>query len=325
MKTRRARPVDRAMSVQRQPKVTIRTLWVDKVKAVAGNPPGAQEPWYLTLPGSSGLDIQSLVDEGLLSLTEVNSIKEADQHKVVALESSPQAYLRLQKRFPGLRIRQADFRSLIHGEGQFKWPLGEEERFCRARVVNLDINAPLKGTATENGVVFPVLEWIRKLCQIHAKPPRIDWTLCLTLHGDIMWHNEVNAWMKRFVSENVRREVVFRDRCKMFLGEDLLGNMLEENNTDLNSLDPLKKQQVIMVLVPKIIARLVHNEGWRVLTEQNLRYGGGSVAPMVTWIVFFTWNQEAHATPDATYREALQHILENVGFVSEDGEIRTTE
>lgn len=74
-------------------------------------------------------------------------------------------------------------------------------------------------------------------------------------------------------------------------------------------------------MVPKLIARVVHNEGWRVQTEKNLQYGGGEHAPMVTWIVRFNWDEDATATPDALYRSALRNIFSGVGVVTDDGSV----
>ena len=74
-------------------------------------------------------------------------------------------------------------------------------------------------------------------------------------------------------------------------------------------------------MVPKIISRLVHNEGGKIHTERNLRYGGGAKAPMVTLIVRFTWDDNAAATPDKIYREALRDIFSGAGIITEDGQI----
>lgn len=315
------RPVDDAMSEDRPEKRVIRNLWLEEVRAVAHQNPSSDEPWYLTLPGAGGRDIQLLIEDGLISLTEVSSIADEDQGKIVAVECNSQAIAALQKRFIGLRIKEVDFRSFIRAEGQFSWPEGEDEKYCRARVVNLDLNIPLKALIADKAVVFPVPAWIDKLCQIHAKEPRIDWTLCLTLHGEVMWPEAANLYTRRFLCENLGRELLFDEGCKKFFGEKLYETITREDYPNFAELDRIDQQKIIMVIVPKIIARLVHDKGWRARTKRNLRYGGREHAPMVTWIVKFTWDEEAIAEPDATYREALCNIFSGVGVVTEHGEI----
>lgn len=315
------RPIDQAMAENRPAKGVIRSRWVEEVKEVARQHPNSEVPWFLTLGGAEGHDIQLIIEAGLISLTEVNSIAEKDLNKIVAVERNNQAVLALQKKFTGLRIKQVDFRSLIRGEGQFAWPDGEDIECCRARVINLDFDISLSAHYEDGHVSFPVLEWIRKLSQIHARPPRTDWTLCLTLHGEVVWPENVSRWTKTFLRENLRREPVFAENCKEFFGEELLKYLIQDDDIDFATLDREDQQKFFMVMVPKIITKLVHNEGWKVRTELNLRYGEGNQAPMVTWIVKFTWDGNATATPDTLYRTALCEILSNAGVVTDDGNI----
>jgi len=317
------RPVDKAMSEERIEKNVIRSLWLDIVKNVAKEHPETDVPWYITLSGAEARDIQLLIDEEIISLTEVGAIQENDQNKVIAVENNNQAILDLQKKLPGLKIKQAPFQDLIRGESFFSWPEGDDEKFCRAHVVNLDLNSPLRGTAHEGEVRFPVLSWIKKLCQLHGKSPRYDWTLCLTLHGEVVWPEEVSIWTKTFLAENLCREPGFADGCKELLGGDLVTKVRGCSPTKFSNFNKVDQQKIIMVLVPKMIAKLVHNEGWNIATKQNLRYGQEGCAPMVTWIVKFTWTQSGTATPDAIYRAALKDIFSSAGVITDTGEIET--
>ena len=310
------------MAEERSEKQTIRSLWVEEVKSVAEHYPDSDVPWYLTLSGSEGKDIKLLIKEGLISLTEVNSIVEKDQHKIVAVENNNIAIAKLQRQFMGLKIKEVDFRSLIRGDSTFHWPQGQDEKYCRAHVVNLDLNDPLQGTKENDSINFPVLSWIRKLCQLHEKSPRKDWTLCLTLHGEIVWPDEVNEWIKQFLAENLNRECAFAQSCREFLGDVLFSQVTNCATVDFTTLDRAGQQKIIMIMVPKIITNLVHNTGWHVLTERNLRYGEDEEhAPMVTWIVKFTWSGQASAQPDALYRSALRDIFTGAGIVTDSGEI----
>lgn len=313
------RPVDLAMAEDRPEKRTIRALWIEEVKSVAAEYPEDDIPWYLTLSGAQGRDIQLLIDEGLISLTEVNSIAAQDQGKVVAVENNSQAILILQKRFIGLRICEVPFQNLVRGEGLFSWPQGEHEKLCRARVINLDLNASLSARFCEEEIIFPVLSWIRKLCQIHSRPPRIDWTLCLTLHGEINWPQDVNPWTRDFFSENLQREAIFANGCRELFGEEFLDILTQDDCPDFTDLDREDQQRFIMVIVPKIITRLVHNDGWRVQTDRNLRYGGVDRALMVTWIFKFAWDGTALARPNSLYRSGLRDILARAGTITETG------
>ena len=92
------RPVDQAMNQERAEKLAIRALWLEEVKSIAEQYPDSEVPWYLTLSGAEGRDIKLLIDEGLISLTEVGSIVEKDQHKVVAVENNNESVLQLQKK-----------------------------------------------------------------------------------------------------------------------------------------------------------------------------------------------------------------------------------
>ena len=319
---RTKRAVDQAMAEERPEKQTIRSLWINAIREIATLYPNSEVPWYLTLPGAEGHDIQRIIDEGIITLTEVNSIVEKDQDKIVAVESNNSAVLSLQKKFIGLRIKETHFQNLIRGERNFSWPECEEQKFCRARIVNLDLNAPLMAEIDEGQVVFPVLAWIKKLCALHAKPPRTDWTLCLTLHAGLGWPEAVNGWTKDFLIENLGREPSFSDGCRKFFGEGLFKLVTEHDKIEFSQLSRENQQRLLMVMVPKVIAHFVHNEGWRVITEQNLRYGGkGKQAAMVTWIIKFSCDPKASATPDYLYRYALSNILGSVGVVDSDGQV----
>ena len=315
------RPVDLAMAENRPEKGVIRQLWVKKVMTAAEGISPGDEPLYLTLPGAEGRDIQLLIEADLLSTTEVHTIAEEDQWKVVAVESCNQAVAALQRRYIGLRIKEQDFKSLVRGDGLLRWPVGRDEKYCRARVVNLDLNARLEAYVDEGSIVFPVVAWIEKLCRIHAKRPHTNWTLCLTLNGRVSWSDAVWRYTSAFLCENLRREPLFDESCGLFFGEELYRLATTEETPDFSELDSTDQQKLVMVVVPKLIAKYAHNIGWRIRTERNLRYGTETEAPMVTWIVDFTWDEEGSAQPDSVYREALREIFAGIGIVTKDGTI----
>ena len=114
------------MEEQRPQKDVVRGLCVKQVREAAEGDPNPTEPWYLTLAGAEGRDIQMLIDIDLIDLTEVGSIVDADQGKVVAVELNNEAILSLRRLFPGLKIREVPFQNLVKGVGQFSWPSGDE-------------------------------------------------------------------------------------------------------------------------------------------------------------------------------------------------------
>ena len=318
------RPVDRAMAEERSEKRTMRCLWVNEVKSAAVRYPNSEVPWYLTLSGGEGGDIQLLIDKGLIRLTEVKSIDEKDQDKIVAVENNVQAIAKLQRRFTGLRIRQVNIQALVRGLSNYSWPRGRDVGYCRAHVVNLDLNESFRGTMENKAANFPVLTLVHKLCRLHEKPPQLDWTLCLTLHGEFKWNDGVSEWTNQFLVSNLNRESHFARNCEKFLGGDLFSQISSGEILDFRTLDRTSQQKIIMIIVPKYISNLVHNWGWSVFTNRNLRYVNEKHAPMVTWILKFTWSGQATSQPDTVYRSSLMDIFSGAGIVKDSGEIETT-
>ncbi len=177
---------------------------------------------------------------------------------------------------------------------------------------------------TDNGeVFFPVLSWIRKLCQLHSRPPRYDWTLCLTLHGAVVWPEEVNEWTKSFFAENLRREPNFAKNCEEFLGEELVTQVTGCSPINFSTLDRTGQQKIIMVMVPKMIAKLVHNEGWNVSTEAKPSLWSRRIRPDGDLDSKVHLESEGSSKPDALYRAALKDIFSSAGVVTDRGKIKT--
>src|SRR5262245_37762567 len=95
--SQQVRPVDQAMVEGRPAKQAMRNLWLDIAKECNQTTPDTI-PLYLTLSGAEGHDIQRLIDEGILELTETRSVATGHQSKVVAIEHNPLAVLHLQKK-----------------------------------------------------------------------------------------------------------------------------------------------------------------------------------------------------------------------------------
>jgi hypothetical protein len=85
---RKSRPVDGAMAADRPAKAAVRRFWINSA-VIAHQTSDDSVPLYLTLGGAAGTDISLLAQEGVIALTEVNSIAPASQRRVVAIENSP--------------------------------------------------------------------------------------------------------------------------------------------------------------------------------------------------------------------------------------------
>ena len=319
------RPIDRAMGQGRAEKHTVRMFWLEEARDYINRYPEDEEPLYLTLSGAEGHDVRLFAEYGLINLTETGAIATKDQGKIVAVEANDQAVLQLYRQFSGLKIVQKNFQSLVRGTEYFSWPEGKEKHYCRARIVNLDLNSALRAKKEER-IDFPVIAWIDKVAKLHTRPSPRDWSLCLTLQGEINWNDEVCSFAQEFLCDNFRSEPSFAESCRKLFGETLYQNINNsEVSVDFSTLLSEAQQQVLMVTVPKLIAQRVRNQGWRMVTKRNLRYGGGATASMITWIMRFTWDTRAVSAPNIAHRDALTGIFHFVGSIRDDGQIEEDE
>jgi hypothetical protein len=316
------RPVDAAMGENRPEKETMRRLWVEAVSEAGVDPSGP--PLYLTLPGAHGLDVQRLIDAQLLRLAENGAVAPEDSWKVVAVESNNEAFLALKRRLPGLRVLNENIRGILSSTGPLTWPRGKNEDWCRAHVVNLDLESALGCERdASGGVVFPTVQLIVKLAQLHLKEPALDWVLCLTLAARVEWTLDDCEVAQRFLRENFKLDDSFAADSRALLGDRLFDALMEERPLDLTVLSDLEQQSLLMVLVPKKIVAETYRLGWRVSTTHNLRYGGHSRSQrMVSWVMQFTREPRVAAEPLAVYGESLAEILARVGAVDAEGVVR---
>jgi len=316
------RSVDAAMADERPEKHTIRGLWLELLQQIDRPDLEVPPPLYLTLSGTLGMDIELLSANGLVKKTETGAVHPDHYHKFIAVESSPMAVLALVRKFPGLKILEVSFVNLVRSSSPTAWPTGEHKDLCRARVINLDLNAGLVAVEDQGQVVFPLLTVVRKLCQVHALPPQLDWHLLLTIDSRINWTEEVGRAVQQFLAENFGREEEFAQASRALLGDELYERVASIGVPDCSRLESDRQQALLMLLVPKKIVQLVHDQGWRLVTLRNLRYGGAAGrAPMVTWLFHFTWDPRATRTPDAVYRDSLRSVLTGAGRIAEDGSL----
>jgi hypothetical protein len=311
------RPIDSAMSRQGGVKARIRTLWANEVAAATGGSYLAddltREPWYLTLPGAYGHDIEALMDAGLVGRTENNGIPTEDEWKVVAVEKHLPAVGDLLNRIPGLNVRDVPINSLLKGEGLGAWPKNEEKRYCRARVVNLDFDVSLHAKVTSSSSTFPVIDWITKFGHIHREHPPVDWTLCLTLNADLDAANAASRFIAETIHDNAATHSDFAETCNTLLGDEVVSNMATAASFSTATLTRVQCQYILMLLIPKLIAKEMTNQGWTVTVSLNGHYGiadGG--AAMVTWIMRFKWQSGGSAQSQSAYRTAVESIVNTI-------------
>jgi hypothetical protein len=314
------RPVDQAMLRIRPEKQKMRSLWADKFKAIKDQYPQSDVPLYLTLSGAEGLDIQFFIEQGLIEITEVGSIAEIDQNKIVAVERNKRAVIKLQSKFIGLEIIEADFNSIISGSGPLAFPTGKNETKCRARIINLDLDSSLDAQKVDDAIIFPVLEWIKKICTIHSAKDHCDWILCLTLDARLNWNEQISSYIRDFIVNNINHDATFASSCLKIMGEDLYSLIHSSGKINFSILTRNQQQIINMIFVPKLIAKLIAGDNWKVFTESNLFYGSDGYAPMVSWIMHFTWESQP-VPPDHLYRSSLHEIFSHIGTIREDGQL----
>jgi hypothetical protein len=305
------------MLQQREPKQRVRQYWLNEVREEFASYDSAEEPLYLTLPGADGFDIRLLMAEGFVAATETGAIAHEHRHRVVAVERSNSAVLKLQSAIPGLRIREADIAQLVGGASPLRWPNRPEDvHDSRARVVNLDFNSPLRvRPATDiDPPSIAMLSIIGKIAQLHASPPRIQhWTLLLTVNSQTNWNPETWAHVLEYVGENCRKVSAFRAGATALLGEGLVNRIEAEPPLNVNRLSPEAKRGLLMAYVPKRIGDLSRSQGWVVDVRRNIAYSGATgQSNMVSWIIRFRWDKRAISNPLSCHQESVATVLANV-------------
>ena len=314
------RPVDNAMAANRPEKNFVRQLWVDEIQKVEEAGYNNKYPLYLTLPGAMGIEIRFLIEKGIIRITETGAIHEEDLHKIVAVESSRIAQVKLLRQFPGLNVLKMSIQSLVRGDGQRNFPDNRDEIiYCKAKIINLDLDEPIMVDDSKNELFIPVIEWIKKFFLLH-KEGGIDWSLCLTLHGEMFWNANVNTQVIRFLVDNCSNDDQFREMLVAHLGEHITQAIFDAQ-IDFTNIERSEAQRVAMILIPKLLVHHAVNNGWVIKTVHNYAYVGGGGAPMVTWIFNFYLDPEATAQPITEYKNGIRNIFHQVGSIDGDGNL----
>jgi hypothetical protein len=311
------------MAENRPEKQRMRALWADayeRVKTSRCDP--APQPLLLAMPGFAAGDIQELIDRGLVAVTENNAIAPTEMANIAALENNLAAIAELKNRFPGMLLIKDTVANALHSEAGSVYPSGGRRKLLRADMVNLDLQAPLVARFSGMQLEFPVLRHVQKLAQLHADPPRVNWTLCLTLHGEVHWDEAAREAVCRFLAENCTREPAFAESMRALLGAEAADAIVNDRPGDLPLDEVVMQQLLLMVCVPKRILSDVHTQGWALTCRHNIRYGGAeSRAPMVSWVIDFVEDPRGSTEPDALYRDCLRSVLDNAACINIAGEL----
>lgn len=314
------RPVDTAMNADRPEKKAVRDLWVTKVQEHDARLKGtaSADRLYLTLCGAAAKDIKLLIDGGVLSVTETGSLAPESAARIAAIENNPTAVVDLLRTFPGLKVHKGSFEALLHGNKPTRFPSGDSESLCRSAVVNLDLNNCLEAFDVDGDVNFPLINQLDKLATIHCSEQKLEWTLLLTLHGELHWSDAVWNYVASYLLENMESVAEFRTAIEAIWGH---GPTVHLNTQDIEALKVNKAvhQRLILSLVPKLVADKVRSQRWAIHIDWSFAYGGAQqAAPMVTWSLDFK-HAAAGVTSAVNYKQNVARILANARRIDGHG------
>lgn len=310
------RPVDAAMLAQRAEKKAIRKLWLERASFHAQQTPNVQDTLYFTLPGVDASEIEMLVNAQLLKATETGAIDSAYSHRVVGIEQNAFVHTQILTKYPGFKLIRSSLNDFLRGTTNLRYPEAGRARYCKAKVVNLDLNAAWSPANNE----IPTLTLIKKLSVIHSSSPTVDWSLLLTLHGECPWSGEVATFMSASIRNISNRLGEYAVELEQWLGHELYQAIQNNSLQDYSVLDRVVQQRMLMWLVPAMIAEKCAPEGWKIEVQHNLRYGQHPNAPMVSWVMNFS-ESGLHFAADTHYTECLVKILNNPRVILPTGVI----
>lgn len=289
-------PVSSAMSDDRPAKQAVRKeFWLDAIKRRASKRP-ENVPLYVTLAGAEGRDIDLLVDEGFIDLTETGAISESSAGVAIAIESNSDARSSLLGKFFGLEVLHESYENLIRGPSLIRFPGGKDLNIWRSVVINLDLNEPLILDMDDDRLQLPLVEKLIKVATIQRDKAHPDgWTLLLTLHSALLVSSDARAAtcveLARVMRENFAHSEAFATTFGSLVGFDPDALYFESLCTLRGEKDDpaseTLRQKTLLLLVPKLIVDAAASLGWSVVVSRSAYYGGEGDAPMTTWVLDF--------------------------------------
>jgi len=320
--------VDAAMADDRPAKQAVRRgMWLDALKRRASTRSG-EVPLYVTLAGAEGRDIDMMVDEGLIELTETGAIASKSLRTVIAIESNSDARSQLLEKFYGLEVLPDRFESLIRGDSQIRYPTGRDIEVWRSAVINLDLNQPLViEQRGDDSVACGLIENVVKIATIQRSTPQEGgWSLLLTLHGALLVRDaeertKVSRALAHILEVNFAASSAFAERFVGLTGAqpdaDWLEGICTIRGTDDDPATEAHRQLTLLMLVPKLIVDRTAGMGWAISVTESAHYGGQGDAPMVTWSIDFSPTSSAGTS--GRIASALSSVGNSVSLIEVDG------
>jgi hypothetical protein len=162
---------------------------------------------------------------------------------------------------------------------------------------------------------------VKKFALMHCQAPKRNWTLLLTLHGELSWPPEIWEHATNYLTENFQNAAEFSNEAERILGEACYATVVDGKAVSL-ARNKQAHQLLLLTLVPKLIADTVRDQGWSITVDWSFSYGRPNTerAPMVTWAIDFAADTRP-MTANARYRANLTESLRTVRKIDSDGEI----
>jgi len=315
-------PVHQAMANQRPEKVTIRQLWINQAILHSQQSAENATPLYTTLSGHEGHEFRLLHEAGLLQLTETGAVESSCLHKFIAIEQNATAYASLSTKFPGLKIVRESIQNIVLGHTKLRYPVGEVEKICRSKIINLDLNEPWMPRLQGDQWIIPTCRGIEKFAELHASDPKLHWTLLLTLHGECPWSIDAQSVISGKINDLFHTYPALIEEVQDWIGEELLTNIRNNHVIDFSTVPKLLQQKLLMWVVPMCVALACRQQGWAISVLENIHYGQHPEhAPMVSWIIDFQIPTRQALTFEPELRNCLETILNRAAHITPDGEI----
>jgi hypothetical protein len=306
------------MSGGRPAKAVVRRWWLEVIRERVDEADADGRAVYLTLPGAEGIDIQMMIDDGLLELEEGGPIAAKHAHRVLALEKDMLAYSALKDRFPGLKVRRMSVKELIAGENVDAFPTRDDRQLCRAAVVNLDYQSPYMVAENAQRSALIAVDKFQRMHQAGPDRSAIPWTLCLTLNGDLAGPIDEQGLEIAYLEDKLRGSPSLAAWASVHLVDVVDGGSFIA--PPIHEWPAVMRQNFLLLLVPLRLIHLFGPQDWEVRVRYAARYGGGAdgAAPMVTFVADLQWDRTM-STDSGRYSACQDLLIQSTLAISDDG------
>lgn len=313
------RPVDKALEQELPEKKLLRNKWVDAVKEAEKYHSGNDKyPLYVTLSGPEGKDIELLIKNNIIKITENGAINSDDQWKVVAIEKNGPKATELRNKFPGLKVKDSSVFDLLNDNCNANEKLNNSFLWG-ASVINLDYNSRLEGIIENDRCSFDVIITLKKISEFQLSFESKYWCVLLTLNAnlvldDIFW-NEIIKTLKnnRYFNSEFCNEV---DKSEYFKNID---DIYYSSVSKIKDCDKLQ-QKFVLNLVPNLFSQKIKEHCWEFSVIKAFSYGNNTSgrSRMASWILCLKQKSEDGLQKDLNFENQLSNII-NYYQIDQDG------